>query len=234
MSQVENYFIKSGYKINNPEEQIAAHSGDVYWTKQRIEKSYFYQLSTYQFAKEIIIQNNLNSVLDVGTGCGVKLMKMLAPVTKNVTGVDLDYPVKYCRENYPNGEFFVADFNNPNDSLGKTFDLIICSDVIEHIAYPENLLRYIKTHAHAKTKIIISTPERDILRGKNCSSSPKLEHIREWNQEEFCKFLLSQGLKVNEVRILEHMEPNLSLEFIKKLVTPGFKTKHNMCVLATV
>ena len=58
------------------------------------------------------------------------------------------------------------------------------------------MISYIKKYCHENTYIIITTPERDILRGKNCNRSPKNVHVREWNSFEFNKYLKNQGFKI--------------------------------------
>lgn len=73
--------------------------------------------------------------------------------------------------------------------------MIICPDVIEHLINPDNLLRLIKQIANQNTHIVISTPDRDKLRGESCMKSNKKEHIREWNFNEFRTYIDNSGLK---------------------------------------
>lgn len=44
--------------------------------------------------------------------------------------------------------------------------------------------------------LLISTPERDKLRGEGCNYSPNKHHIREWNKSEFLTYLEQSGLVV--------------------------------------
>ena len=48
------------------------------------------------------------------------------------------------------------------------------------------IIKYLKKDGY----LIISTPERELLRGKN-NLAPGKYHVREWNKEEFTNFLNS-------------------------------------------
>lgn len=68
-------------------------------------------------------------------------------------------------------------------------DLVICADVIEHLIYPNELMKFI---ASISFRILfLSTTNRDILvkLGTPPLGPPKNEHhIREWTQAEFIKY----------------------------------------------
>lgn len=93
-------------------------------------------------------------------------MELLYPICNDVVGIDQPQVIRYCNEKFKDTKAqFVADnFEDPSYHPTNPFDLIICSDVIEHIEDPDILLNYIKSFAGKETYIIISTPERDILR----------------------------------------------------------------------
>lgn len=79
------------------------------------EDSYLLEKYVKVFAK--------GDVLDIGCGSGIQSIAALNCNVKKVIGVDINPEcVSYCKENIPNGEFFVSDlFSNVK---GK-FDLII-------------------------------------------------------------------------------------------------------------
>ena len=67
-------------------------------------------------------------------------------------------------------------------------DLIICADVIEHLSNPDDLLDFISEINFRQ--LIISTPERDRVAGKNDFGPPEnTAHYREWNAIEFKNYL---------------------------------------------
>jgi len=190
-----NYFIKASYKPNSTIETIETEYRK-YWTIHRISQSYYSQYYVYKFCRKLVKEEKLKSVLDIGCGTGIKLMKLIYPVCDEVYGIDQQGIIQYCRKMYGLETFLADDIENPTLSLKKKFDLIICADVIEHILNPDNLLSYIRKFCHNNTYIVISTPERDILRGRECDFSPKKTHIREWNIKEFRHYLESRKFNI--------------------------------------
>ena len=85
--------------------------------------------------------------------------------------------------------------------------------MIEHLVDPDKLLIAIHTATGPESLILISTPERDRLRGKDCLSSPKAAHVREWNFAEFAAYLKSRGLTILEHRLVPPLSFNGSREF---------------------
>lgn len=146
-----------------------------------------WQKEVYEFAEMIFKENNFSSVLDIGTGSGFKLLKHFEHT--DTLGMDLPETVAKLKERYPNKKWT----DNFSPMLG--FDLIIASDVIEHLDDPDDLLNLIK---ESKPKLIIlSTPERELMHGKEHNGPPVTEHhYREWNKQEFYNYLSNSGFKV--------------------------------------
>lgn len=190
-----NYFIKKNYKAN-----LVTHTVDtenqIYWSKSRILHSYYNRYNLYNFCKKLVKKKDLKNVLDVGCGPALKLMKLIYPNCHEVYGIDQESIIEFCKKKHGLKTFFSDDIENPSLNLDKKFALILSFDVIEHLLKPNKLISYIKKYCHENTYIIITTPERDILRGKNCNYSPKNVHVREWNSFEFNKYLKNQGFKI--------------------------------------
>lgn len=185
---VKSYCIKKGYRCN----QVAPYTGTV-------NNSTYCQAPIYLFAAEVIRKNKLTSVLDIGCGFGLKLSAYIHPICEDIVGIDLSYPISFCKVNHNFGEWFVDNIEKSNLSLHRKFELIIVSDVIEHLADPDKLFEYIERYANLETFIILSTPERNICRGKNSfgpSSNPY--HVREWDGKEFSAYISCHGLTVYE------------------------------------
>lgn len=191
----KKYFIKNNYQPNKSRGTYEINKR-IYWNTGRISQSYYARHSFYKYCKKLIKKKNLKSVLDIGCGPATKLMKLIYPICHNIYCIDQERIIKYCRERYGLNFFFSDDIENSHLNFKKKFDLIIAGDVIEHLLNPNTLLEYIKRYSHPKTYIVISTPERDVLRGKNCSFSPKKDHVREWNKKEFNKYLKNNGFQI--------------------------------------
>lgn len=190
----KNYFIKNGYIPN----KIISSTNIKKWEGLKLSsKSFYNQYYVYVIGKKLIKKLNLSSVLDIGCREANKLMNLIYPVCNNVYGIDFeDYFIEQCKRKYKTDNFFVDDVENPKLELNKKFDLIICSDIIEHLIDPDKLLHYIRKYSHENSVIIISTPERDLRYGKQCNK-PKLKgHIREWNFLEFKNYIEYQGFEI--------------------------------------
>lgn len=187
------YCIKEGYQCNVVDETVSLYE-DTVWN------SVHYQAAVYGFAAKIVAENKLESVLDIGCGYGMKLVRYIFPVCSNIVGVDLQHSINFCEKYHEFGEWFKDDVEKPEVVFDKRFDLIIASDVIEHLVNPEKLFEYIRQYSNPETFIIFSTPERDEVRGRDSMGPPPNEaHIREWNREEFIAFLKFNGFTIREL-----------------------------------
>ena len=196
----DKYCIKDGYVSQKHAVTLSKKDTDLYWTDQRILTGHYFLYSVYKFAREIAKKHGARNAIDLGCGIAFKLMELIYPVCRGVTGVDQKEAIDYCRKTYQAGNFIVDNLDNPSAKPG-IFDLVICCDAIEHLLDPDRLVEYIREISHNNSFIVLSTPERDIVRGKDCMGSPKPEHVREWNREEFAAYLQSRGLKILEHKL---------------------------------
>ena len=147
---------------------------------------------------------NLTTVLDIGCGYGLKLEKYILPTGAAITGVDRRDSIEFCMKRHAFGQWFVDDIENPDTDLRTPFDFIICADVIEHLHDPDTLFDYFRRWSHSNTRILLSTPERDLRRAPDDMGLPgNLAHVREWNGEEFQQYLRLQQLNIEDYRIVE-------------------------------
>ena len=177
--------------------------------------SLFYQYHVYLYAKKLIMRKKLKTVIDIGCGSSIKLKNLIFPVCSDIFGIDQWPAINYCRSHHSFGSFYIDNLENPQLELNTDFDLVICSDVIEHILNPDNLLSFIQEISRPDTYIIFSTPERDILRGPECNHSPKAEHVREWNSVEFRNYLENRGFEIIDCRLAPPLKFTWSMEYFK-------------------
>lgn len=167
--------------------------------RDSLEYSHLYQTQVYQLAAKLIDKHNLKSVVDVGCGHGYKLNKYISPKTLDITGIDHPQSISYCTKTYKFGTFVSDNIEKPYNKPTRKFDLILSVDVIEHLFRPELLIDYLKSLAHNDSYIVISTPDRDLVRGPDDLGPPaNLAHVREWNKTELAKFIKSQKLRIKE------------------------------------
>lgn len=196
---MSSYFIKEGYKINSVNITNDQVSNTSYWNRDRIMAAASYQLPVYDYVLNYLNNNRVESIIDIGCGVGRKLeyIHKRKPEVK-ITGIDQKGAIDYCNANYKFGTWFADDFDNPCLAKDLVADLVICSDVIEHVNDPDRLLAYVRSKMSPDGVAVISTPERDILRGADCFISPNLHHVREWNSAEFLSYLEHNGFQIME------------------------------------
>jgi SAM-dependent methyltransferase len=191
---VNTYFIKLGYKENSTPE--------IY--RDSVENAQIYQVEVYKHAGEIAHSPTIASVLDIGCGLATKLIEYVWPHCDDITGVDDATTIEQCRALHSVGSWIAGDLEDPGFTLGRTYDLIISADVIEHLRDPDRLLRLIRASSHRSTQVVLSTPERDRRRGEDHMGPPgNGAHVREWNAAEFSAYLGSRGFMIQGSRIVD-------------------------------
>ena len=170
------YCIKEGYKCGR-----GYFYCDSEWNAAN------YQIPVYTFASKVILEKGLISTLDIGCGRGTKLLKYIYPICNDMEGIDIKAFNMWLTD----------DIEKPTLVPKRKFELIICSDVVEHLVDPDKLFPYIKKFSNPETFIVISTPERDAVRGKgHFGPPPNGSHVREWNKNEFENYIQGKGLKI--------------------------------------
>lgn len=201
----EQFGLPRGYRQQEralTHDSVASEADTAYWNDERISASGKWQKHVYLWAAELIAQRGLRSALDLGCGPATKLANHIAPVCADIEGADQASAIQVCRRLGRPGRFRVVDLESPEQEAWRSFDLVLCSDVIEHLLDPDHALRLMRRLCHQRSLVLISTPDRDRLRGRGCMESPKPEHVREWTQGEFTDFLVSRGWEVVECRML--------------------------------
>jgi SAM-dependent methyltransferase len=221
---MDNYFIKKGY-INNPVKSFDVAPDDNYWTPNRLKTSESLQFHVYEHAYTMFKKTKASSVLDIGCGPALKMKNFFLKETAGTDVVLMDQPSvkKLVNGIFPEATFFSVNLEDENFDVGKKFDLIICSDVIEHLSNPDCLLKIIKTHLSKTGIAVISTPDRDMRRGKANLRSPNPDHVREWNYQEFAAYLANHNFEILQHINLPSIRLNKFEMILNKLLYKKFR-----------
>ena len=151
------------------------------------------QLEVYLYALGLMKKHGLRSVADVGCGSAYKLITYLGEY--DTLGLEVAANIPALRSRYPDRQFAESDFQgNP-----PTADVVICSDVIEHLTDPDALLDFLRRTTCRF--LIISTPARiDKLRflwqkPRRFMMPGNPHHVREWTKKEFARYLSAAGFR---------------------------------------
>jgi ubiquinone/menaquinone biosynthesis C-methylase UbiE len=142
--------------------------------------------------KKMIRPLDFKSVLDVGCGQG-SFLKELQTEFPNIRahGIDISRTaVELARKRMPNGQFYVVDITET--FLDDICDLVVCSEVLEHI--PDDLVALQNLKKMTGKYLLVSTPQ-----GKMREFEKQVGHVRNYAPGELVKKIESSGFKILSV-----------------------------------
>ncbi len=98
-------------------------------------------------------------ILDIGCGTGIGITFPIASLGYKIIGVDIDKnSIHYANKIniYPKADFVAGDLKDLMDLTD--FDIIICSEVLEHVSNPEDFLMFLTTRIKSDGIIILTVP----------------------------------------------------------------------------
>ena len=179
---MDKYFLPINYiiRVNNEHYDDTMNPND------------HYQKEVYVYVDELMKKKNLSKIIDIGCGSGFKLIKYLGKY--ETTGFETEPCISYLRKTYPlkkwidSGKPEVSFSNVTNEKI----DVIMASDVIEHIRDPDSLINFMKKFN--SKYYLFSTPCRQRLfeigwRKSLLGPPENIAHVREWTFNEFKSYL---------------------------------------------
>ena len=158
-----------------------------------------HQPEVYQFSAYLGGRFGCTEMIDLGCGSGNKLAEISRQF--RMVGVDFGENIKRFRESYQGAIGLEHDLSREplriTDRELIKRSVVVCSDVIEYLPNPVPLLQTIHDLMQDAPVGIITTPERDRVRGPDHFGPPNNDHhVREWNLPEFERLLREVGLNV--------------------------------------
>jgi SAM-dependent methyltransferase len=100
-----------------------------------------------------------NSVLELGCGLG-GLLRELQHSDRKLVGIDIWKPyLDFIRDLYPDMEFILGDIREVDKLVStKSFDLVVCTDVLEHLELSEGEKLIVMAEDIAIKKVIFFIP----------------------------------------------------------------------------
>jgi len=168
--------------LDRSKEQLIPGHDSNYWLE--------FHLSFYRFAEQLCS----GRVLDIGCGYGYG-SNLLAGKAEHVTGIDYHQPaIEFAKKNYEreNLTFLQHDANNPLPFEDDTFELIVSSEVLEHIANQDRLLDEVLRVGKKGKYVIFKTPQ-----SADGSEDDNPHHHHTYTYEEFEKTFKDRFSKAN-------------------------------------
>ncbi|MCK5015841.1 MAG: class I SAM-dependent methyltransferase [Candidatus Peribacteraceae bacterium] len=156
------------------------------------------------------------NILDLGCGNGALCDLMKSEFNHmEIVGVDYDKQgIELANKHYPSIDFYnygVQD--DPDALLDKTeglFDVVVSTEVIEHLYAPQLLPAYANRVLKKGGKLIITTPYHGYLKNLSLSILNKWDshldpfwdggHIKFWSKSTLTKLLKNNGFEILEFR----------------------------------
>lgn len=149
-------------------------------------------------------QNTPLRVLDLGCGNG-SLSHLLAQHDYEVLGLDnSEQGIAIAKTSFPDCKFIEADiYDLPDANLFNTFDIVIAVEVIEHLLYPKELVRYAKKCLKPDGRLILTTPYHGYLKNLIIALTGKMDehftvlwdmgHVKFFSVPTMTKLLQGEG-----------------------------------------
>ncbi len=115
-------------------------------------------------------------VLDLGCGNG-RLSHLMAEQGCEVVGLDLsEGGIAIARRTFPECKFIQGDiYELPDDRLLDSFDTVTAVEVIEHLMFPRELVRYAQKCLKPGGRLILTTPYHGYLKNVALAVTGKMD-----------------------------------------------------------
>jgi SAM-dependent methyltransferase len=144
-------------------------------------------------------------VVDIGCGVGDLLLEVTKrqPQVK-VAGLDFSpKAVEGAQKALPVGEFMRFTIEQTLPYPSDTFDVVMCTDVLEHLEYPQDIVKELVRICRPGGSVFIVVPDGDV--------DVFLGHYWFWNQTSLEAFLADWGAAVHRLPVSHEFIAHISL-----------------------
>ena|SRR3990167_6131652 len=185
------------------------------------ERNNFTYKQTFEFIeKHVLIDKKIRyRVLDIGCGAG-QISFFLASQQHEVTGIDISKKaIESCLKSKKKFRINNITFKSGDITsikMKRKFDLVIMSELIEHIENDEKLLTEVRKILSPRGKILITTPSKKapLYRlGLLKEFDKRVGHIRRYDEKTLLNLIDKSELKVIKIKKNEGVLRNLLYTF---------------------
>jgi len=170
---------------HNSLKHVNTKNSDIKNWKDNLENDLKFIQSIYNDVINLCQINNNSNILDMGCGTGVLVNKIkLDFPNAHVVGMDFSKSkIEQCKRFYNLDCFYTQ---NIYEEISEKFDIIICTEVLEHLNNPEQAIMNLLRNLNSFGKLLLTVPD-----GRNDNF---LGHIHFWSPESWQLFI-SKTLK---------------------------------------
>ena len=169
----------------------------------------------YRKCLEITIKKKLENIGSRDTGLGY-LTYAIASEGYNIKGLDISSDaIKEARHRF--GDYFICeDVFKYADGQTETFDLVILTEVIEHVSEPVNFCKALTRLLNPGGKLFISTPNKSAFWKEEYwyTELPPV-HLTWFSEESFREISKQTGLKISFFDFTEYNKSHLDMTKFK-------------------
>ncbi len=145
---------------------------------------------TRRFIFSLLNGVRFETVLDAGCGTGILLQQISEAYPKTIlTGSEYSSEgIEFAKKRLPDADFHVLDLSK--DSLHRTFDLITCIDVIEHIPDDRTALKNLRSMTGGH--LVVSVPLGKLFKVEE----ERMGHVHGYTRKEFEEKLREAGFEI--------------------------------------
>jgi 2-polyprenyl-3-methyl-5-hydroxy-6-metoxy-1,4-benzoquinol methylase len=188
---------------------MSAEYQDYGWNDRSLQSTGY----LYPVLREMLRYDKSKRILDMGCGNG-EIANLLLAEGFDVMGIDASVTgVEVANKKNP-GRFFVHDVSQeklPAEVADIPFDIVISTEVIEHLYAPRAYMRLIQKTLQAKHgQVILSTPYHGYLKNVALALMGKMDrhytalwdggHIKFWSRQTLTSLLEEFGFRVTDFR----------------------------------
>lgn len=163
----------------------------------------------YVQTSNIIRNLHAKKILDIGCGNG-SLAEHLTGMGLEVVGIEPSKSgIENARLKLPQVKFYcMGVYDDPHKIEEIDFDVVISTEVVEHLFYPRELLRFAKAKLKPGGYLILSTPYHGYLKNLILSVMGKWDthhtalwdggHIKFWSKATLSRLLMDEGFEVKD------------------------------------
>ncbi|MEM5502241.1 methyltransferase domain-containing protein [Ahrensia kielensis] len=182
-----------------PTKHNTEESMNVFFANNEAEEPYLdFSVALNALLNEHDISLDHKDVLDVGVGPAVMLEALLEDFdVKSVNGLDFSsVAIEKAKQRLPHGKFEVASIY---DAISARGDVVICTEVLEHLENPEKALKNILDAVKPGGVAVLTVPDGRV--------DYSLYHINFWSPESWRIFVNNAagnaGVDIGQFRIRE-------------------------------